>query len=88
MNGHVEENALVAWPDTYGRTGDHAFAAMRDGSIYAHPNGGLWSGADSATTGKKSVPTASDILSGGAQGLMDVDLSDESWVMIAAPPKR
>lgn len=36
--------ALVAWPETYGRSGDVAFARTQDGALYAHRNGGLWSG--------------------------------------------
>ncbi len=87
MTGHVEETALVAWPDTYGKTGDYAFAAMRDGSLYAHANRGLWSGADPLQPGAESPapPSVEDLLPGGSQGLMNVDLSDESWIMIKGP---
>jgi hypothetical protein len=92
MKGHGEEVALVAWPDTYGKSGDYAFAALRDGAIYAHPNRGLWSGADPSELSRRTAPPqAADLLPGGDQGLMNVDLSDESWILVkpatGGPPK-
>lgn len=44
LTGAQGRPALVAWPNTYGSSGDVAFARTRDGSMYAHRNGGLWSG--------------------------------------------
>ena len=89
LTGLAEENALVAWPNTYGKSGDLAFATIEDGSIYAHPNRGLWSGADplAPADGGASTPQATDLRSGGSQGLLNVDLSDESWVMIKKPSR-
>ena len=40
--------ALVTWPDTYTESGDAAFALTRDGRLFGHTNGGLWSGGESA----------------------------------------
>lgn len=76
-----EEAALVAWPDAYGKTGDIAFATVSDGSVYGHPNGGLWSGADRSATVEERL----ELIPGGSQALFHVDLSDESWVLIQAP---
>ncbi len=78
----VEHAALVAWPDRYGKSGDVAFAAMGDGSIYGHLNHGLWSGED--RTGARTS-TGAEPLPGGSQALFHVDLSDESWVLVKAP---
>lgn len=44
-DGPLHRPALVAWPDDYGRSGDAAYAITADGTVYAHPNGGLWSGS-------------------------------------------
>ncbi len=44
VTGALRRPALVTWPNTYGRSGDAAFARTRDGAMYAHRNGGLWSG--------------------------------------------
>lgn len=77
----VEEAALVAWPDAYGKSGDLAFATTSDGSIYGHPNRGLWSGADRAA----AVEDQLELLPGTTQALFHVDLSDESWILISRP---
>lgn len=44
LAGGLRRPALVTWPSTYGKSGDTAFARTRDGSMYAHRNGGLWTG--------------------------------------------
>ncbi len=45
LDGPLRRPALVAWPDVFGRSGDAAFARTAEGSVFRHPNGGLWSGA-------------------------------------------
>ncbi len=40
--------AIVTWPDAFTESGDAAFALTRDGRLFGHPNGGLWSGGQSA----------------------------------------
>ncbi len=40
--------AIVTWPDRFTESGDAAFALTRDGRLFGHPNGGLWSGGQSA----------------------------------------
>ena len=89
LTGLREEDALVAWPNTYGKSGDLAFATISDGSIYAHPNHGLWSGADPSTPPPNVAASQESIqlAPGGSQGLLNVDLSDESWVMVKRPTR-
>jgi hypothetical protein len=36
--------ALCAWPLDHGRTGLHAYLYLAGRGLYAHPNGGRWSG--------------------------------------------
>ncbi|MGK0482877.1 MAG: hypothetical protein ACJAQ3_002859 [Planctomycetota bacterium] len=80
----TEELALVAWPDAYGKSGDIAFATTKDGSIYGHPNRGLWSGSERAS----AVQDPAELLPGGTQALFHVDLSDESWVRVTGPVQK
>lgn len=46
MDGSFSVPALVAWPAEFGRTGDAAYARTKEGAVYAHRNGGLWSGVN------------------------------------------
>lgn len=83
----ARHEVLVAWPDSYGKSGDVAFAAMEDGSIYGHPNHGLWSGEESSVHPDQAVQPSGSAASvpGDSQALFHVDLSDESWVLVRSP---
>lgn len=48
MDGAFRRPALVAWPAEFGKSGDAAYARTRDGAVWGHQNGGLWSGTADA----------------------------------------